>query len=121
MKASIMLWVALGGALGAVCRYAVALSWVAHWPFATLLVNVLGSVLLGYLAGAEASGTALAPSLKALFGIGFCGAFTTFSTFSVQTMALLQEGRLAAAAANIIVSVATCLGGAFLGFSLARA
>lgn len=98
--------VGLGGALGALCRY-----WVGQmvqenvFPWSTLIVNVLGSFVLGILLFSNTG-----ESLVLFVGVGFCGAFTTFSSFSVDTVQLWEAGhrRLATlyAIANIIVSVA---------------
>ena len=89
------LYVAVGGAIGAVLRFAVG-GWVTTWvdpgfPWATFVVNLSGSLLLGLLLGVLPD-LATAPELRALLAVGFCGAFTTFSTFSYETVALLQDG-----------------------------
>jgi CrcB protein len=99
------LLVALGGALGSVLRYALG-RWAGGQPVATLAINVAGSFALALVvrlfqetAGAEN------PALVQLLGSGFCGGFTTFSTFEVETFRLLREGRALAAFAYVTVSV----------------
>lgn len=117
-----LVWIALGGAVGSVARAMVALSLPARFPWATLLVNVLGSLLIGWLMarlGPIEGGTAA--SLRSLLVAGFCGGFTTFSTFSWQTLEQMQKGQWGAAAANVLLSVSLCLVAVWLGFRLGRA
>lgn len=114
-------WIALGGAAGSVARAMVALSLPARFPWATLAVNVAGSLLLGWLMarlGPAESGTAAA--LRNLLAVGFCGGFTTFSTFSWQTLEQMQKGQWSAAVTNILLSVTLCLLAVWLGFRLGR-
>jgi CrcB protein len=118
--------VALGGALGAVGRYGIS-GWVARatgqspFPYGTLAVNVAGAFLLGALMGATASGTfLLAPRLRALLGIGFLGALTTFSTLTYETVEALRVGDLAVAAANVAVSLIVGLGACWLGLTFGQ-
>lgn len=120
--------VAGGAAAGAVARYLVGL-WVTErlgtaFPWGTLLVNVSGSFALTFLVVLTTERLGMGPGVRLLLGTGVCGGYTTFSAFSLQTLALLQEGRPAAALANVGMSVAACLlavwAGYFLG-SLARA
>ena len=107
--------VALGGALGSALRYAVGIWLAGSFPWGTLLVNVLGSLLLGALA---ALGEGLSPSGRLLLGAGLCGAFTTFSALSVETLRLAQDGRLGAAALNLGLNLGLGLGAAWLGLAL---
>ena len=116
------LLIAIGGALGALGRYTAA-GWVHAWagdayPWGTLVVNILGSVVLGFFYRA-AEALLVSPGTRAFVGIGFLGAFTTFSTFSYETAALLQDREWGAAALYSLGSVALGLAGAFLGFWLA--
>lgn len=112
------LLVVLGAAVGAPLRYLVDLAVQARhdsvFPWGTLAVNVAGSLLLGFLAGLPASDGVLA-----LAGTGFCGALTTYSTFSYETLRLIQDGARLYAALNVLASVAAGLAAAFLGWSLA--
>lgn len=115
--------IAAGGALGAVLRYWVATAVYNNlgrdFPWGTLLVNVLGSVLIGFLAVFLAE-RVLALEWRAALFIGFLGAFTTFSTFSLETVTLLQSGALGRALANILVSVLFCVVGTWFGMLVAK-
>ena len=121
-----MLWVALGGAIGSVGRYAVtelltALLGVA-FPWGTVLVNVTGCGLIGMLAGGNLLLPRSTPTswVREFLVIGLCGGYTTFSSFSLQTLSLLQTGHAARALANVLLSVALCLLATFAGYALAR-
>ncbi len=122
MSLPALLWIALGGALGSVARALVGAAVVARFPWATLLVNVAGSLLFGWVmarvAGLEPPAAA---RLQALVAVGFCGGFTTFSAFSWQTLEQMLRGQWLAAALNVLLSVALCLAAAWLGFRLGRA
>lgn len=119
-------WVALGGALGSVFRYllsnAVARFAGEAMPWGTLLVNVLGSFLIAWFALATTSGGRLAatPEFRTFVMVGLCGGFTTFSSFSLQTLALFEDGEPLRASANILLSVALCLASAWLGAGVAN-
>ena len=118
------LWVALGGALGSVARYAVSLGavrWVgAGFPWGTLLVNVAGSFLIGWLVARFSPLPNENLRGYNLWVMGICGGFTTFSSFSWQNFDLLQKGEAAAAMANILLSVTLCLLATWGGWRLAR-
>lgn len=118
-------WVALGGALGATGRYFVSTFAVERWgvafPYGTLIVNVVGSLILGGVAGLVARSTGLPDTVRLLVGVGFCGAFTTFSTFAVETVGLIERPSLSSALLNIAVTNALCLVAAFAGLRLAGA
>jgi CrcB protein len=91
----LLIYLALGGALGTVLRYALG-GWVHSWagvafPWGTLVVNVVGSFVLGVTMRASQS-LLLAPELRAFIAIGLCGAFTTFSTYSYEAFVLVQKG-----------------------------
>lgn len=117
-----LLWVALGGAVGSVGRALLGLALAGRFPWATLVVNVTGSLFIGWLmaraGGAEA---AVSARLINLLAVGFCGGFTTFSTFSWQTLDQMLKGQWGAAAANVLLSVILCLVAVWLGFRLGRA
>ena len=113
--------VAFGGALGACGRYAVSLlPWTGRFPLATLLTNLLGALLIGLVAGLSGGGRI--PERWTLFWkTGVCGGFTTFSTFSLESMNLLWEGRWLAGGIYIALSVGLCLAGVFVGQRISQA
>jgi CrcB protein len=119
-----LLLVILGAAVGAPLRYltdrAVQALHDTVFPWGTFTVNVAGSLLLGLLTGAVVAGAA-PHSLQLLLGVGFCGALTTYSTFSYETLHLLEEGSIFYPAANIVISVTAGLGAAFTGAALTAA
>lgn len=118
----ILFLIALGGAAGAVARYA-ATGWVHGWlgegfPWGTLAVNVVGSLMLGF--GFRAlEGLSVSADLRALVTVGFLGAFTTFSTFTFESLALAQDRQWIAAGGYVLGSVALGLVAAFAGVGLA--
>jgi CrcB protein len=115
-----VLWVALGAAVGAPARYLLDRAAQSRhdsvFPWGTLVVNVLGSLLLGFLVALPA-GTAV----MAVAGTGLCGALTTYSTFSYETLRLLQGRAGLLAALNVAVSLVAGLGAAYCGLALAQA
>ncbi len=115
-----VLLVALGAAVGAPLRYltdqALRARYGTGFPWGTLTVNVGGSLLLGFLVGLPVS-----PALEALLGTGFCGALTTYSTFSWETLTLARAGCHGRAIANILLNVGVAVAAAYLGLSLALA
>jgi fluoride exporter len=117
------LMVAVGGALGAVARYAgyrVALRLEWHAALATLGINVLGSLLIGmmYVVVTERSG--LSPNTQSLVTIGFLGAFTTYSTYSLDALKLLEQGQIVLALAYLLGTLLLCLLAVWLGAMLVR-
>jgi CrcB protein len=114
-----VLLVALGAAVGAPLRYltdrAVQSRFGSRFPYGTMIVNVAGSLLLGFLAGRPASA-----AWTALLGTGFCGALTTYSTFSWETLTLARERGTRPALANVVLSLTAGLAAAYLGLWLAR-
>lgn len=117
------LWIALGGALGSVARYAVseAIGHVAPsgFPWGTLLVNATGSFVIGVFAAlATPDGPwAVSPNARLFVAIGICGGYTTFSSFSLQSLNLMREGAMGPALVYIAASVVLCLAGVWLGFA----
>lgn len=119
------LWlVAIGGALGAVARATVSTTMQARWPstlpWGTIVVNVVGCLALGLLAGALDSRPHLNPAWRTFGAVGVLGAFTTFSTFENETLALLQRGELPAALVNVGLSVTLGLLAVWTGHALGR-
>lgn len=109
------LCVALGGGLGAVLRYLISLIPLpGPFPLLTLLTNFAGAVVIGVIAGLS-EGARVSPRGLLLWKTGLCGGFTTFSTFSLETVTLLEEGRGVLGAAYAGASVAFCLAGVVLG------
>jgi fluoride exporter len=110
-------WVCLGGAVGSGLRYLAVLATVRAFgltfPFGTLAVNLLGSALLGALVQL-APGSALSPELRTALGVGLLGGFTTYSTFNLELLALIQQGRAGLALAY---GAGTLLGGLAAGLS----
>lgn len=116
------LLVALGGGAGAVCRYALTLLPISgRFPFATLIANVLGALIIGFLAGCAIQLDSFPANLNLLLKTGFCGGFTTFSTFSLETVTLWQQHRFWTACGNAILSLAVCFAGVAAGQALAGA
>jgi CrcB protein len=117
-----VLLVLVGGAFGAPARFlldrTVQSRLDSEFPWGTLAVNVIGSLILGGLVGAA---TAHGGAVTALIGTGFCGALTTFSTFSYETLRLLEDRVRLYAFANVAVTLVAGIGAAFLGFAAAHA
>lgn len=117
-------WVALGGAFGASLRYVVAIG--VHqvlgygFPYGTLLVNATGSALIGYLVVFLPDTAAGIPALRLLLITGVLGGFTTFSTFSLETLVLFENGHTGRALLNVTLSIVTCLAAVWLGYRLAH-
>ncbi len=119
-----LLFIAVGGAFGAVLRFVSSnglYAWLGRdFPYGTLFVNVSGSLLMGFLYILLLERMGNAPELRALLLVGFLGAFTTFSTFSIETLNLIEQGDLLVAGANILLSVVLCLAAVWLGVLLGR-
>lgn len=116
--------IAIGGALGAVSRYLV-IGLVTDWlgksfPFGTLLVNVLGSFLIGILYVVIVQKMHVSPELKSIMVVGFLGAFTTFSTFSLEAFNFINEGLVLNAITYILSSVILCIISVWAGVSAAK-
>ena len=116
--------VAIGAALGGVLRYYVASTLQqrlgATFPWGTLVVNVSGSLLLGVLIRYALATPTVSVEMRALLTTGFCGGYTTFSTYSYETATLLEDGQYGRAGAYALASVVVALGATFAGFVLAR-
>ena len=113
-----ILYVAAGGALGSVIRYVVSIA-VPKWqmmPIATISVNIIGSLLIGIIIGV----TPKTHPTHLIAAIGFCGGFTTFSTFSLETVKMFEDGYNTQALLYILISIATCLGATILGLKIAK-
>lgn len=116
-----ILLIALGGAVGSVVRYLTveAVQRATHvFPLGTFVVNVIGSFLVGVLTGILMN-TQTHPMVRPALVVGFCGGFTTFSTFSMETVGLINGGEAGKAALYVGASLLFCLLGAGLGFRVA--
>lgn len=118
--------VGLGSALGGMGRFWLS-GWIAQrfgesFPLGTLVVNVTGSFLIGFLDGIGTSEgrILLSPAARQFFMVGIMGGYTTFSSFSLQTMKLLQDGQWTYAAMNVVASVLLCLAGTWIGILAGR-
>ena len=119
-----LLAIAGGGAIGAVLRFGVS-SYVYRmlgrdFPYGTLAVNMLGSLVMGFLFILFIERGLVSTEWRSAIIVGFLGAFTTFSTFSIETLMLLESGELSKAALNIIVSVSLCLAATWFGLAIGR-
>lgn len=122
MNLPTLLWIAAGGALGSVIRALAGWALPGKFPWATIAVNLAGSLLIGWLMARMAGWEpAAAARVQAFLVVGFCGGFTTFSAFSWQTLEQMQQGAWGAAALNVLLSVVLCLAAVWLGFRLGRA
>lgn len=120
-----ILLLALGATLGATTRYYVNLWSLTRFglafPYGTLIVNIVGSFILGGFLTLATGRLAISPELRLLVTAGFCGSLTTFSTFSYETVALLTGGSYLSAALNILANVTLSIAAVILGSTLARA
>jgi CrcB protein len=118
-------WIAAGSAIGGMGRY-----WIGGWidegigetfPWGTIVINVTGSLVIGFLAtlGSPDGRLLIPPHLRMFLMIGICGGYTTYSSFSLQTLNLAREGELLRAGANILITTALCLVAVWVGHLLA--
>ncbi|HSQ00419.1 MAG TPA: fluoride efflux transporter CrcB [Candidatus Dormibacteraeota bacterium] len=119
-----LFWICLGGAFGSGARYLIS-GWVLDYlgpafPSGTLAVNAIGSFLLGALMFLGVEAGMLSPTLRLALTTGVMGGFTTYSTFSYETMRYLQDGSWALALVNVAVTVVGCLVACLLGWGLAQ-
>ena len=116
--------IAAGGAVGALLRYWTSVSVHSllgqEFPYGTLTVNVVGSLMMGFLYILLVERMILSAEWRAVLLIGLLGAFTTFSTFSLETLNLFEQGEQIRAVMNIFLSVGLCLGAAWLGMLAGR-
>jgi CrcB protein len=118
--------VALGGALGSLARFwlaaAIAVLTGPRFPWGTLLINVLGSFVIGLVAAVTLlpARVAMHPDVRVFLMVGICGGFTTFSAFSLQTLELLQSGAVGAALGYMTGSLLLCVGAVWVGWLLGR-
>jgi CrcB protein len=119
-----LLFIALGGAGGAVSRYLLATwfhrLWEGHMPIGTLFVNAFGSLIIGVVYVLLVEKQLIHPDWRGVLMVGFLGAFTTFSTFSLEAINLLEAGQLAHALGYMLISVVLCVFMAGAGMQLTR-
>lgn len=116
--------IAIGGAAGSLCRYGMSngiyLLLGRSFPYGTLAVNILGSFVMGIVYILMIERASISEELRAGITIGLLGAFTTFSTFSIETINLIESGEILKAGLNILFSVTLCVVGCWLGMNLSR-
>ena len=122
---SLFWYVALGSAVGGVSRFALATAIQSRigtpFPWGTFVINVSGSLVLGFILRYALHTSVVTPEVRALLATGFCGGYTTFSTFSYETATLVEEGAYQRAALYVLASVLLSLAAVFLGFAAADA
>lgn len=121
----VYLLIALGGACGALSRYGIGRAvniYLAqiHWPLGTFAVNIAGSFTIGAIYVLITEKSSLHADWRYVLIVGFLGAFTTFSTFSLESVAMLEAGKIAMAMLYMVATLASCVIGCWLGMSLVR-
>jgi fluoride exporter len=120
----LILAVALGGAMGSIARYLVGVGSMKlfgfNFPWGTLIINIVGSMLIGTFAGLFALKWDVPQAVRVFLTVGICGGFTTFSTFSLDAYYLIERGQLIASAAYIVSSVILSIGGLIAALHLVR-
>jgi fluoride exporter len=118
------LWIALGAVVGASARYSLSLLVARRlstaFPYGTLLINITGSLIVGFFLVFSTERVLLDPRWRLLVVIGFCGSYTTFSSYAFESFALTQQGQWLLTGINIVASNVLCLAAVFAGAALAR-
>jgi CrcB protein len=118
------IWIALGAIAGASARYFLSLliarDFPSAFPYGTLLINVSGSLLVGFFLVFSTERVLLDPRWRVLVVIGFCGSYTTFSSYAFESFALMEQGQWLLIGINIVASNALCLAAVLGGAALAR-
>lgn len=113
------LYVAAGGAIGASGRYAISMIPIkTDFPWLTLIINIMGAVLIGFIVGAADDSGRLSSEAVLFLKTGLCGGFTTFSTFSLEAFSLFEKKSYLFGGIYIFLSVVCCIAGVFLGMKL---
>lgn len=114
-----VLLVALGGAIGSVCRYMLSGLNTVSWPWDTFAVNLIGSLLIGLLVGMVSKGY-ISPEMKLLLVTGFCGGFTTFSTFASESFSMMKTGDILLMALYVGLSVSIGIIAVWFGMNISE-
>ena len=118
------IWIAVGAVVGASARYflsgLIARNFSATFPYSTLLINVTGSLVLGFFLVHSTDRVLLDPRWRLLVAVGFCGSYTTFSSYAFESFALLEQGQWLLVGLNALASNVLCLAGVLAGAMLAR-
>lgn len=118
------LWIALGAVVGASARYFLSTQIARHFsttfPYGTLLINLTGSLVLGFFLAYSTERVLVDPRWRLLVAIGFCGSYTTFSSYAFESFALMEQGQWLLTGINILASNALCLAAVVAGAALAR-
>ena len=118
------LWIALGAIVGASARYFlsgfIARHFSTAFPYGTLLINVTGSLILGFFLIYATERALLDPRLRLLVAVGFCGSYTTFSSYAFESFALMEQSQWVMVGINILASNVLCLAAVLAGAALAR-
>ena len=116
--------IAIGGAIGSVLRYLIQMQCIdwfgTKFPYGTMIINVIGSLAIGFLSVALLERFFVSTELRFAILVGLLGGFTTFSTFSLETLTLFEQGNVIIAASNIVLSVLLCIMACYLGVVLGR-
>lgn len=119
------IWIALGASIGASARYflsvLIARDFASAFPYGTLLINITGSLILGFFLVFSTERALLDPKWRLLVAVGFCGSYTTFSSYAFESFALMEQGQWLLSGINIVGSNALCLAAVLGGAALARA
>ena len=117
-------WIALGAIVGASTRYFLSVlisrNFVSAFPYGTLLINITGSLVLGFFLVFSTERALLDPRWRLLVAIGFCGSYTTFSSYAFESFALMEQGQWLLSGINIVASNTLCLVAVLAGAALAR-
>jgi len=118
------LWIAVGAVVGASARYflsgLIVRNFSATFPYGTLLINVTGSLVLGFFLVYSTDRVLLDPRWRLLVAVGFCGSYTTFSSYAFESFALLEQGQWLLVGLNALASNVLCLAAVLAGAALAR-
>jgi CrcB protein len=118
------IWISAGAVIGASARYflstLISRNFVTAFPYGTLLINITGSLILGFFLIFSTERALLDPRWRLLIAVGFCGSYTTFSSYAFESFALMEQGQWLLTGLNIIGSNALCLAAVLAGAALAR-